>query len=193
MQIAILAVAVSLGTSRKPHADKLSFLGKVVARIALAVALLPHTSSDATAHFEANKVAPVIEWWGLDATAPLSRVQVAGLSSMLGYMAFVEIIRWYIGEAPKKAGQTNGTSNGHTVTVNAVTANGASDNDAAAAAAASTSDLYAQRRELLQKGEGGHNVGLAVLSALMLLGIARSCLVSGKFTSLHAFVCEPFR
>eukprot|EP00953_Heterococcus_sp_UTEX-ZZ885_P005871 3637-Heterococcus_DN1.PRE.1 len=55
MQIAILAVAVSLGTSRKPHADKLSFLGKVVARIALAVALLPHTSSDATAHFEANK------------------------------------------------------------------------------------------------------------------------------------------
>jgi hypothetical protein len=120
--------------------------------------------------------------------------QVAGLSSMLGYMAFVEIIRWYIGEAPKKAGQINGNSNGHTVTLNAVTANGTSDNDAAAAAAAaSTADLYAQRRKLLQKGEGGHNVGLAVLSALMLLGIARSCLVSGKFTSLHAFVCEPFR
>jgi hypothetical protein len=112
---------------------------------------------------------------------------------MLGYMAFVEIIRWYIGEAPKKAGHTNGNSNGYTVTVKAVTANGSSDDDATAAAAATTSDLYAQRRKLLQKGEGGHNVGLAVLSAIMLLGIARSCLVSGKFTSLHAFVCEPFR
>jgi hypothetical protein len=77
MQIAILAVAVSLGTSRKPHADKLSFLGKVVSRIALAVALLPYSSSEAAAHFDTNKIAPVIEWWGLDPRAPLSRVQVA--------------------------------------------------------------------------------------------------------------------
>jgi hypothetical protein len=113
---------------------------------------------------------------------------------MLGYMAFVEIIRWYIGEAPKKSGQTNGNSNGHTVTVTAATDSNSGDKDAAAAKqAAATSEVYAQRRKLLQKGEGGHNVGLAVLSAIMLLGIARSCLVSGKFASLHAFVCEPFR
>eukprot|EP00611_Tribonema_gayanum_P015988 TRINITY_DN2791_c0_g1_i2.p1 TRINITY_DN2791_c0_g1~~TRINITY_DN2791_c0_g1_i2.p1 ORF type:complete len:386 (+),score=81.57 TRINITY_DN2791_c0_g1_i2:122-1279(+) len=169
VQLALLALTVALGTSRAPYqTPAYARLGRMLAKVTMAFAASPLFNAKNWARMEQRTLGPAIERFGVDPFAPLTAVQIAGVTSVLGYLAFVEVALLFLAP-PTAPADEPGTR------PEEATPKGGS------------------MRKAVLRLENAHNMGLAALSAGMLVGIVRSCFVSGKVESLHALLCQPFQ
>ena len=113
---------------------------------------------------------------------------------MFGYVVVVEIIRLYLGER-QPAEESTATTPAAATTSGSTTAQHKPALNAAVLEQERRehAESYDRRRALLLGTKQAHNVGLALLSSAMLVGILRSCYVSGKLSRVHSFLCKPFK